>query len=87
MQTRLLIFYMSLSKPLHMNSASSNHDFKNPYPGYFGGVTSIKTEQYKQMNGFSNIYFGWGGEDDDFRQRIESATGQEGEQLDRRLGR
>ena len=70
-----------------MNTASSNHDFTNPYKRYFGGVSSIKPEHYIGMNGFSNIYFGWGGEDDDFRHRFETVPGLEGEQLDPILGR
>ena len=74
-------------QPLHMNTASSNHNFKNPYDRYFGGVAAIRPDQFILMNGFSNIYFGWGGEDDDFRKRMFSGAGLKGEQLDPALGR
>ena len=33
--------------------------FKNEYTG---GVTAYTKEQYFQMNGYSNLFFGWGGE-------------------------
>ena len=35
------------------------------FDNYFGGVTLFPTNVYKQINGYSNNYFGWGFEDDD----------------------
>ena len=43
--------------------------FRLPYVGYIGGVISFTATSYRRINGFSNLYFGWGGEDDDLRQR------------------
>ena len=36
-----------------------------PYP-FFGGVTLVPKEIFLQINGFSNNYWQWGKEDDDF---------------------
>ena len=41
-----------------------------PYKGYIGGVFGIPGEAFEKVNGFSNLYFGWGREDDDFRERL-----------------
>lgn len=42
------------------------------YPGYVGGVSIISLYGYfKCINGFSNQFFGWGGEDDDLFVRMK----------------
>nr|XP_039268044.1 beta-1,4-galactosyltransferase 4-like [Styela clava] len=38
----------------------------------FGGVTMLSKSQFEKVNGFSNIYWGWGGEDDDMYLRIRN---------------
>jgi predicted glycosyltransferase involved in capsule biosynthesis len=40
-----------------------------PYGYIFGGVEAIWKEHFEKVNGFSNKYWGWGGEDDDLYHR------------------
>jgi predicted glycosyltransferase involved in capsule biosynthesis len=42
-----------------------------PYFKFFGGVVLIDKEDFKKVNGYSNAYWHWGSEDDDFRYRCE----------------
>lgn len=56
--------------PAHMATACSQFGYKMPYPEYFGGVTLMPNDVMKGINGFSNIFWGWGGEDDNIRLRI-----------------
>ena len=39
--------------------------------GYFGGITSFSESQFRQLNGFPNNFWGWGGEDDELYQRTK----------------
>lgn len=55
----------SLNLPLSFLSST----LRLRYKGYFGGVTAMTKEQFLEVNGFSNSYWGWGGEDDDLRIR------------------
>ncbi|CAF0804114.1 unnamed protein product [Brachionus calyciflorus] len=62
--------YSCPEQPRHMSSAVSTFNYRLPYDGIFGGVSALTKEQMEKVNGYSNLYFGWGGEDDDFRTRI-----------------
>lgn len=40
------------------------------YYELMGGVVTINPEHYRKVNGYSNLYWGWGGEDDDLGYRM-----------------
>jgi hypothetical protein len=42
-------------------------------PEYIGGVVSIRTEDFIRLNGYPNLFWGWGGEDDELSRRIRAA--------------
>lgn len=62
--------YSCPPEPRHMSVAVNTMNYQLPYRTIFGGVSALTVEQFKSVNGFSNQYFGWGGEDDDMAARI-----------------
>ncbi|XP_046668811.1 beta-1,4-N-acetylgalactosaminyltransferase bre-4-like [Homalodisca vitripennis] len=58
-------------QPRHMSVAVNELDYKLPYRQLVGGVFAIRTEHFFKVNGYSNLYWGWGGEDDDMGYRVE----------------
>jgi len=40
-------------------------------PRYFGGIVSISCDDFRVLNGFPNNFWGWGGEDDELRLRMD----------------
>lgn len=44
------------------------------YPKYIGGAMIISRQSFNLVNGFSNRYWGWGREDDEFGVRLKEAN-------------
>ncbi|KAG7197827.1 hypothetical protein KM043_001641 [Ampulex compressa] len=64
--------YTCPEQPRHMSVAVDSFKYKLPYPDLFGGVSAMSREQFRLVNGFSNVFWGWGGEDDDMANRIKA---------------
>ncbi|MCI4395139.1 hypothetical protein PGIGA_G00176710 [Pangasianodon gigas] len=62
--------YKCYDQPRHLSVAMDKFSFNLSYNQYFGGVSSLSKEQYLKINGFSNNYWGWGGEDVDIYNRL-----------------
>lgn len=64
--------YSCPEKPRHMSVAVDTMKYRLPYGSIFGGVCALSRSQMEAINGFSNRFFGWGGEDDDIYARIRA---------------
>ncbi|XP_067133191.1 beta-1,4-N-acetylgalactosaminyltransferase bre-4-like [Centruroides vittatus] len=64
--------YSCSKQPRHMSSALDTFRYVLPYKDIFGGVVAFSKEQFIKINGYSNNFFGWGGEDDDLADRLKS---------------
>jgi hypothetical protein len=55
-------------QPLHIGTA-----YKGKYggPGFIGQVLSMSMKDVKTSNGYPNMFWGWGGEDDALRNRLK----------------
>ena len=65
--------YKCENVPKHMGVSIDTGGYELYYEGFFGGVFAIKREQFQDVNGASNQFWGWGGEDDDIIQRIQDS--------------
>lgn len=54
----------------HLASKVSQFSYKLPAYDYFGGVILFNKGSFEKINGFSNDYWGWGGEDNDLYLRV-----------------
>ncbi|VDO40241.1 unnamed protein product [Haemonchus placei] len=55
--------------PRHMAVAVNKFNYKLFYQEMFGTSSALTKDQFNKTNGFSNRYWGWGGEDDDMYYR------------------
>lgn len=65
--------YSFCNTPAHLSARVSQFGYQKPYETLFGGVTLFTGSHFTRINGFSNQYLGWGGEDDDILIRCRRA--------------
>lgn len=70
MPMRLGHLYACSKKPRHMCSSLDEFRFNLPYRGLFGGAVAMEATTFSRINGYSNLFQGWGGEDDDLFYRL-----------------
>lgn len=58
-------------QPTHVASKVTQYQSQTPYQSYFGGVILFSKNDFIAVNGYSNEYWGWGGEDDDLFWRCK----------------
>ncbi|XP_029956091.1 beta-1,4-galactosyltransferase 4-like [Salarias fasciatus] len=63
--------YVCEDHPKHLMGGRNSTRYQLSSPYNFGGVTALTREQFFQVNGFSNSYWGWGCEDDDLYVRVK----------------
>ncbi|CAK9295830.1 unnamed protein product [Gordionus sp. m RMFG-2023] len=61
--------YSCPKQPRHLSVAIDEMDYKLKYQMLVGGVLMFKPEHFIKVNGYSNLYWGWGAEDDDMAYR------------------
>ncbi|XP_063895277.1 beta-1,4-N-acetylgalactosaminyltransferase bre-4 [Helicoverpa armigera] len=73
------ILYNCPTLPRHMcavvndTNMEKNYNVSYKHKSLFGGVVAMTIEQFQRANGFSNLYFGWGGEDNDMYWRLRAS--------------
>ncbi|XP_013397832.1 beta-1,4-N-acetylgalactosaminyltransferase bre-4 [Lingula anatina] len=62
--------YVCPSTPRHLAPAVSRHNYTLKYPSLVGTALAFPNKHFEKVNGFSNSFWGWGGEDDEMAKRI-----------------
>ncbi|CAF0758216.1 unnamed protein product [Rotaria sp. Silwood1] len=60
--------------PRHMSVAVDEMSYKLTYEELIGGVFNIRPDHFLTVNGYSNLYWGWGAEDDDLYYRLKELS-------------
>uniref|UniRef100_A0AAF5DGG4 Galactosyltransferase C-terminal domain-containing protein n=1 Tax=Strongyloides stercoralis TaxID=6248 RepID=A0AAF5DGG4_STRER len=63
--------YQCSKHPRHMSSHINKFNYELPYEYIFGGASALSISNFKLINGYNNMYWGWGMEDDDLYERIK----------------
>lgn len=62
--------YGDCDTPIQLSSEIDRYNWKTPYIKSAGGIVGMSLKHWRQINGFGNNYFGWGGEDDEVHHRL-----------------
>lgn len=74
----LLSYYTTVptgKSPVHIARVWNRY---NSNDKYFGGIISFSKEQFEEINGYPNNFWGWGGEDDELMKRAQEVRNADG---------
>lgn len=63
--------YDNCTYPMQLSSEMEQFNWGVPYAAYCGGVINLHMNDWLKINGMSNDFEGWGGEDDDLFIRLQ----------------
>ncbi|XP_046557921.1 beta-1,4-N-acetylgalactosaminyltransferase bre-4-like isoform X2 [Haliotis rubra] len=63
--------YFCGEKALHHSQKLDFLDYRTWYGNHFGGVVTFNKTYFSTINGYPNLFFMWGGEDDDLIHRLQ----------------
>lgn len=64
------ILYGCMKSPMHLSRAIDKFHYILSDLKLIGGVSAWKAKEFEKVNGWSNMFKNWGGEDDDMSYRI-----------------
>lgn len=62
--------YDYCENPTQLATHAEQFRYKMPFPEYFGGVTLFNNQDFVYLNGYSNNFFGWSGEDNEMYYNV-----------------
>jgi len=63
-------YYGCPNSPMHLSVGIDKFNYTLSYNELIGGIQLFSKEHYLKVNGYSNQFWGWGGEDDNLFRRI-----------------
>ncbi|KAM3178536.1 hypothetical protein ACTXT7_002364 [Hymenolepis weldensis] len=63
------VYYECPSYPRHLSVKVDKFRYSLPYLNLVGGILALPLRHFLQTNGYSNMFWGWGAEDDDMFER------------------
>jgi hypothetical protein len=67
-----IVPYNDCTQPIRLTNELEHWNWSYPYPENCGGSVNMNLRDWLMINGMSNDYEGWGGEDDDLFHRLRA---------------
>uniref|UniRef100_A0A5K3EVX5 Beta-1,4-galactosyltransferase n=2 Tax=Mesocestoides corti TaxID=53468 RepID=A0A5K3EVX5_MESCO len=64
------VYYNCPAYPRHLSVKIDKFNYTLPYLNLIGGILAMPVNHFLRVNGFSNLFWGWGAEDDDMFERL-----------------
>ena len=58
--------------PIHLGNKGTRYNIKDDDDKFLGGVLSVNSDDFLKCNGYPNNFWGWGGEDNALKQRLDT---------------